>query len=189
MRKPTLLFVTCQRSILLSFEVCCCFPFSIGFTLHSCTFQKVPNTQMFHFQTQDSDFCLTNNHGSIKGSVILRDITITTPCRDLVDTKTANLNTKDFQQGGCRLLNHTVCFFWSGSATFTVCSPCSLNCLVVVVIFSYFPCSWNEGSQGFWGWFFLKKIETHLSIISKCVFRDMATLQSSHFCVVFHIYS
>lgn len=111
MRKPTLLFVTCQRSILLSFEVCCCFPFSIGFTLHSCTFQKVPNTQMFHFQTQDSDFCLTNNHGSIKGSVILRDITITTPCRDLVDTKTANLNTKDFQQGGCRLLNHTVCFF------------------------------------------------------------------------------
>lgn len=67
---------------------------------------------MFHFQTQDSDFCLTNNHGSIKGSVILRDFTITTPCRDLVDTKTANLNTKDFQQGGCRLFNHTVFFFF-----------------------------------------------------------------------------
>lgn len=109
MSKQTLLFVTCQRSILLSLEACYCSPFSIAFTSRSCTFQKVPNTQQtFHFQTQDSDFCLTNNHGSIKGSIVLRDITITTPCRDLVDTKTANLNTKDFQQGGCRLLNHSV---------------------------------------------------------------------------------
>lgn len=135
MEKTNTAFVTCQQSIFLPFEVCYCFLFSIGLTLNSCTIQKVPNTQMFHFQTQDSDFCLTNNHGSIKGSIILRDITITAPCRDLVDTKTVNLNTKDFQQGGCRLLNHSMFLKHHFHCPLTVFS----NCLDVDM-FSYFSC-------------------------------------------------
>lgn len=49
-----------------------------GLTLNSCIFQKVPNTQTFQFQTQDSDFLPYKRHGSIKGNLILHNITIMT---------------------------------------------------------------------------------------------------------------
>lgn len=103
-----------------------------GFTLNSCTFQKVPNTQRFHFQTPDSDFCLTNNHSSRKGSIVVWHVTITTLSRGLVDTKTANFNAKDFQQGGCQLWNPSV---------LKAGAPTSLSAYRVLLTACLFSCS------------------------------------------------
>ncbi len=67
---------------MLTVHFCCIwcvqlpFLFSIGSTLNSCNLQKVPNT---HISVSNSRFRFLpyKHHGSIKGNIILHDITIT----------------------------------------------------------------------------------------------------------------
>lgn len=168
--------VTCQPSIFLSFKVSYCFPFSIRLTLNRCTFQKVPNTQTFHFQTQDSEFCLTNNHGSTKGSIILCDISITIPWRDFVDTKTANLKTKDFQKGGCRVFLSILCIF-EVNAPLLQSAHCVLSTALLLSCFLMILADEMKVVSGFCGWFL--KLRHNYQSFYKCIFSYMATLQSS----------
>lgn len=72
---------------------------------------KVPNTHIsvrfcLFFQTQDSDFCLTKHHGSIR-EISYCIILSSSQCRNPVDSKSTKLNTKHFQPGGLRGFKHS----------------------------------------------------------------------------------
>lgn len=95
------------------------------------------------FQTQDSDFCLTKHHGSIR-EISYCIILSSSQCRNPVDSKSTKLNTKHFQPGGLRGFKHSgiqklLCQHIYGRSTVATSMQCSVTlqeCFMFWIIFS-----------------------------------------------------